>query len=173
MWNDLGLLHARRGNLDASLEALQTAVRLDPRNIRYRNNLAAALIASKRVSEAVDVLRTVHPEATALFNTACLLALADETQQAAALLEQSLRIDPSLLAAREMLRGLRSSEASIAQSGRPPAAGELDSLEAPVAPVVETTFRSRPAMRESTATRDWSERRPSSDDSARKLPAVE
>ena len=102
--NDLGLFYARRGDLAASLDALQQAVRLDPRNVRYRNNLAAALIESKRVAEAVDVLRTVHPEATALFNAACLLSMKNEKQQAATLLEQSLRIDPSLVAASQMLR---------------------------------------------------------------------
>ncbi len=109
--NDLGLFYARRGNLDASLNALQQAVRLDPHNVRYRNNLAATLIASHRVPEAIAVLREVHPEATALFNAACLLSLNHETQQAASLLEESLRIDPSLAAAQEELRDPRSQRA--------------------------------------------------------------
>ena len=132
--NDLGLFHARRGDLAASLDALQQAVRLDPRNVRYRNNLAAALIESQRVTEAVDVLRAVHPEATALFNAACLLSMKNETQQAATLLEQSLRIDPSLVAANQMLRQLRSSDTMLAQPAMPPRGDEAATVNSPLTP---------------------------------------
>ncbi len=163
--NDLGLFHARRGNLDASLNALQQAVRLDPRNVRYRNNLAAALIESRRVSEAIDVLRGVHPEAAALFNAACLLSLKNETQQAAALLEQSLRIDPSLVAAQDMLRQIRGPAAAIAAAAVPPDAGE--------GPDLNTAFRPRVEVWESTASRNGPSGLTTSGNSPRNLPPVE
>jgi Tfp pilus assembly protein PilF len=171
--NDLGLFHARRGDLAASLDALQQAVRLDPRNVRYRNNLAAALIESRRVSEAVDVLRAVHPEATALFNAACLLSMKNETQQAATLLEQSLRIDPSLVAASQMLRSLRSPDATLAQPAAPRGYDEAGTLNAPLPPTLETAYRSRPQVWESTPAPDRSTGTLGPDDSPRKLPKPE
>ncbi len=171
--NDLGLFHARRGDLATSLETLQQAVRLDPRNVRYRNNLAAALIESQRVTEAVDVLRAVHPEATALFNAACLLSRKNETQQAAALLEQSLRIDPSLVAANQMLRQLRTSDAMLAQSAMPPRGDETATVDAPLTPRLETAYRSRPQVWESTPACDRTEEMLGLDDLPRKLPKPE
>ena len=171
--NDLGLFHARRGDLAASLDALQQAVRLDPRNVRYRNNLAAALIESKRVSEAVDVLRTVHPEATALFNVACLLSMKNETQQAASLLEQSLRIDPSLVAASQMLQGIRNRDTMLAQPAMPPSGDEAATLNAPLQSRLETAYRSRPQVWESTPAHDRSAGTLEPDDLPRKLPKPE
>ena len=167
--NELGLLQARHGSLDASLETFRQAVRLDPRNVRYRNNLAAALIESRRVAEAIDVLRAVHPEATALFNTAYLLSLRNETQQAAALLEQSLRIDPSLVAAQDMLQKLRGPTASIAPPDLPPAGapGVTDG------PELNTAFRSRVQVWESTAPRESSPGLLNTGTSPRMLPPVE
>lgn len=163
--NDLGLFHARHGNLDAALKALDQAVRLDPRNVRYRNNLAAALIESRRVSEAIEVLRAVHPEAMALFNVACLLSLKNETQQAAALLEQSLRIDPSLAAAHDMLRKIRGPAASVAATAIPPGVED--------GPDWNTAFRPRVQVWESTAVRDGSPGLTTSGISPRNLPPVE
>ncbi|NLF73369.1 MAG: tetratricopeptide repeat protein [Candidatus Anammoximicrobium sp.] len=167
--NDLGLFHARRGNLSASLESFQTAVRLEPRNVRYRNNLAAALIESGRVAEGVDALRAVHPEATALFNAACLLSQKNQTQEAAALLEESLRIDPSLVAAQDMLQKLRGPAATIASPDRPPAErhGGQDG------PELNTAFRNRIQVWESTARREVSPQLSSSNVLPRKLPSVE
>jgi tetratricopeptide (TPR) repeat protein len=171
--NDLGLFHARRGELSASLEALQQAVRLDSQNVRYRNNLAAALIESKRVPEAVDVLRAVHPEATALFNAACLLSMKNETQQAATLLEQSLRIDPSLVAASQMLQGLRSRDSMLAQPTTPPGRDEAATLNASQQPRLETAYRSRPRVWESTPAHAPSIETLGPDDLPRKLPKPE
>jgi Tfp pilus assembly protein PilF len=171
--NDLGLFHARRGDLATSLETLQQAVRLDPRNVRYRNNLAAALVESQRVTEAVDVLRVVHPEATALFNAACLLSMKNQTQQAAALLEQSLRIDPSLVAANQMLRQLRSSDTVLAQPAMPPRGDEAVTVDAPWTPRLETAYRSRPQVWESTPARDRTDETFGPDDLPRKLPKPE
>lgn len=171
--NDLGLFHARRGDLAASLDALQQAVRLDPRNVRYRNNLAAALIESKRVAEAVDVLRAVHPEATALFNVACLLSMKNETQQAATLLEQALRIDPSLVAASQMLRGRRGPDTMLAQPAMPPGGGEATTLNPPLPAALETAYRSRPRVWESTPARDRSAATLGQGDAPRNLPSPE
>ncbi len=171
--NDLGLFHVRRGDTAAALDALQQAVRLDPRNVRYRNNLAAVLIESQRVSEAVDVLRIVHPEATALFNVACLLSMKQETQQAAGLLEQALRIDPSLVAARDMLRQLRPAETLLAQSTVAPRSDEPTTRDVPWTPRLETASRSRPQVWESTPARDPYAGLLGRDDAPRKLPRPE
>jgi len=169
--NDLGLFHARHGNPEAALEALDQAVHLDSRNVRYRNNLAAALVESRRVSEAVDVLRGVHPEATALFNAACLLALKDQTQPAAALLEQSLRIDPAQGAAREMLQALRA-ELLAAQSGMSPQGWPAVSPDIPLATRLETASR-RSTVWESTPADEQGYEPIESASLPRKLPAAE
>lgn len=167
--NDLGLFHARRGNTGESLEMLQQAVRLDPRNVRYRNNLAAALIESRRVAEAIDVLRAVHPEATALFNAAYLLSLKNETQQSAALLEQSLRIDPSLVAAQDMLRTLRGSAPPNSSPDMPP----TEMRDGAEGPELNTAFRSRVQVWESTPRREAPQELPTSNLAPRNLPPVE
>ena len=163
--NDLGLFHARRGNLAASQDALQQAVRLDPRNVRYRNNLAAALIESRRVTEAIDVLKVVCPEATALFNAACLLSMQNETQQAAALLEQSLRINPSLVAAEDLLRQLRGPAPSLAAPSLPPRGAD--------GPEFSTAMRNRVQVWESRPSANTSAPLTTSELWPRKLPSVE
>lgn len=163
--NDLGLFYARRGNLTASLEVLHQAVRLDPRNVRYRNNLAAALIETRRVTEAIAVLKGVYPEATALYNAAYLLSLQNETQQAAALLEQSLRINPSLVAATDMLRQLRSPAPSLAAPAISPRAAD--------GPAWNTAMRDRAQIWESRAADNASASLTTSGLSPRKLPPVE
>lgn len=168
--NDLGLFHARRGNLAASLEALEQAVRLDPRNVRYRNNLAAALIESRRVSEAIDVLKVVWPEATALFNAACLLSMQNETQQAAALLEQSLRIDPSLVAAQDMLRQLRGPAPSFAAPSFATPAIRPNAVDGPQ---VSTAMRNPVQVWESRPSESASAALTTSQLWPRKLPSVE
>lgn len=170
--NDLGLFHARHGNLDAALEALDQAVRLDSRNVRYRNNLAATMIEARRVAEAVDVLRVVHPEAVALFNTACLLAMKNETQPAAALLEQSLRIDPSQVAAREMLQQLRSAP-QFTPSGIPPQGQPAVARNAPLGAPLETASRRNSTVWESTSAYDGAYRPFDLQDLPRKLPATQ
>lgn len=151
--NDLGLFHVRHGNLDAALQALNQAVRLDSQNVRYRNNLAAALIEAQRVTEAVNVLRGVHPEATALFNTACLLAMKNDTSAAATLLEQSLRVDPTHQAAREMLQALRP-ETLVARAATPPQGPILMSADPYTPAALETASRPRATVWESTPVDD-------------------
>jgi tetratricopeptide (TPR) repeat protein len=163
--NDLGLFHARRGNLTESLEILKQAVRLDPRNVRYRNNLAAALIESRRVTEAIDVLRGVHPEATALFNAACLLSMQNQTQQASALLEQSLRINPSLVAAQDMLRQLQGPAPSPAAPAVLPSTAD--------GPAWSTARRETAQLWESRPTNSASDPLTTSGLLPRKLPPVE
>lgn len=167
--NDLGLFHARHGQLDAALEALNQAVRLDARNVRYRNNLAATLIEARRVAEAVDVLRGVHPEATALFNTACLLAMKNDTSAAAALLEQSLRVDPTHQAAREMLQDLRP-ETLVAHGTAPPRNPPGTSGDPYSPAALETAYRSTPTVWESTPVDDGAYRAYQARELPRKLP---
>jgi len=170
--NDLGLFYARHGNPDAALEALDQAVRLDSRNVRYRNNLAAALVESRRVAEAIDVLRGVHPEATALFNTACLLALKNQTQPATALLEQSLRIDPSQPEALEMLHEFRA-QSLVAQAAVPPQNWPAVSPDLPLATRLETASRPRSNVWESTPAYEHGYEPVESASLPRKLPAPE
>lgn len=153
--NDLGLFHARHGNLDAALMMLNQAVRTDPNNVRYRNNLAATLIQANRVAEAIEVLRGVHPEAVALYNAACLLTMVNRPQPATGLLEQALRVDPALTAAREMLSRLRR-EGPFVQAAQP--SGRMDQTPPTQTPpitsdpaIYETASRPTATVWESTS----------------------
>ena len=116
---------------------------------------------------------SVHPEATALFNVACLLSMKNETQQAASLLEQSLRIDPSLVAASQMLQGIRNRDTMLAQPAMPSSGDEAATLNAPLQSRLETAYRSRPQVWDSTPAHDRSAGTLEPDDLPRKLPKPE
>ena len=101
--NDVGLFQARRRNFAPALEALRQAVQLEPQSIRYRNNLAGVLVQAGQANEAVSVLRAVHSEAIAKLNVGHFLYMEKNYSEATAYFRQASQLDPSLVAARDML----------------------------------------------------------------------
>ncbi len=114
--NDIGLFQARRRNFAPALEALQQTVQLAPQNVRYCNNLAGVLVQSGRPNDAVTVLRGVHSEAVANMNVGHFLSMEKDFSQATAYFRQAAQLDPSLVAARDMLEQIGETVAGNDQS---------------------------------------------------------
>lgn len=106
VWNDVGLFQARRNQWQPALEALNQAVALQPSSVRYRNNLAAALVQVQRPEDAVRELEKVHPPAVARYNLGCILYQLQQVDAATEYFAQAVRLDPSLTAAQGMLAKL-------------------------------------------------------------------
>jgi tetratricopeptide (TPR) repeat protein len=125
--NDLGLCYLRQKQREASIQAFRAAVELQPDNAKYRNNLAAALVDDGRDEEALRELSAVNTPAIAHFNLAYLLQERGRTADAVQHLQQAVRLDAGLTAAREMLAQLGSTAA--------PASAPLDAAPSPATQV--------------------------------------
>jgi tetratricopeptide (TPR) repeat protein len=124
VYNNMGLFYARQGRLDEAERAIARAVRIAPKNVRYRNNIATVLIDQGNVPEAFGHLRQVHDEAAACYNLAFLLNKKGQTQAAIQHFTLALRADPSMVAAERWLDYLqkRTTQARLPQH---PSAGGL------------------------------------------------
>ena len=104
--HDLGLFYAERGRIDAALTMLAMAVKLEPENPRYRNNLARVLIDVDLVDDAVAQLEAVLSPAKARYNAGYLLRERKAYSQARAQLQQAIKLDPALEEAKHLLADL-------------------------------------------------------------------
>jgi Flp pilus assembly protein TadD len=111
--NDLGLFHARRSEFTPALDALQQAVRLAPQNVRYHNNLAGVLVQAGRPDEAVTTLQPVHGEAIANLNVGNFLYMHKDLDAAAVYFRRAQNLEPSLVAARDLLAHIDRSTARV------------------------------------------------------------
>jgi Tfp pilus assembly protein PilF len=103
VYNNMGLCFARNKKIKEASTALDQAVRLEPRNILYRNNLAALLVEQNRLSEAFETLRYVHGEANAYYNLGYLLSKKGNTEAAEHHFAQALMLDPTMQPAQRWL----------------------------------------------------------------------
>jgi tetratricopeptide (TPR) repeat protein len=71
--NDLALCYARGGSFPASFATFSEAIKLDPGNPLYRNNVAVALVAQNQSGAALDHLVAAHGPAIGHYNLAFLL----------------------------------------------------------------------------------------------------
>ena len=132
--------YAHRGMLPAAVKAMQAAIQLRPKDVKYRNNIATALIQLGRPQEAFEHLCTVHDEASAHYDLGFLMMKIKQPQAAALQFSLALRINPSLVQARQWLDRLhgRSSAPPPALTGTagprsaspPPAGGRRHSAVA-------------------------------------------
>lgn len=106
VWNDLGLCHVERGEWPQAQAALQRAVALQPREPRYRTNLANVLIDLGRPELAVEQLRAVRPEAVAWYQVGAGLVERGDNPRAAEFLTIAVQRDSNLAPARELLAQL-------------------------------------------------------------------
>jgi Tfp pilus assembly protein PilF len=103
VYNNMGLCFARKKKIKEASTALEQAVRLDPRNVLYRNNLAAIQVEQNRLSEAFDTLRYVHGEANAYYNMGYLLSKKGNNEAAEHHFAQALMMDPTMEPAQRWL----------------------------------------------------------------------
>jgi Tfp pilus assembly protein PilF len=173
VFNNMGLCYARQGRLDEAASALNRAVQMTPRNVRYRNNLATVLVDRGNVREAFDHLRQVHGEAAAYYNLGYLLNKKGQTQAAVQHFSLALRADPSMVAAKHWVNYLQRTTTqarlpqhptaeglkivgdralpdgprdtmAVASDSLPPRSEQLPPSQSPVAPPPEAEAQSLP-----------------------------
>src|SRR5690606_2539828 len=103
VWNDLGLCYARQKRHDEAIEMLDRAIKLQPHNKMYRNNLATVLVEVGRTDTAWSHLTAVNEPAVAHFNMGFLLHKQQQNDVAEQHLQMALQADPSLAAAQKLL----------------------------------------------------------------------
>jgi Tfp pilus assembly protein PilF len=108
VFNNMAGHYAHRGMMREATEAMEKAVRLSPREPRYRTNLAALLVASGRNEEAFGQLRAVYPEHIAHYDLGFLLNRQGDKPGAATQFAIALQISPDLLYAKQYLDRLAS-----------------------------------------------------------------
>ncbi len=118
-YNDLGLSLSRRRQWKAAEAAFRRAAELAPKQPRYRNNLAMVLVEQERLDAALTELQGALPPAAAHYNLAFLLNKRGQVAAARQHLEQALKLDPSLQAARVMLAKLAAPPRPSPPAGAP------------------------------------------------------
>jgi len=124
VYNNMGLYYARQGRLNEAERAMAQAVRIAPKNIRYRNNIATVLVDQGNVREAFGHLRQVHDEGAAHYNLAYLLNKKGQTQAALQHFSLALRADPSMVASQRWIDHLQK-KTTQARLPQHPSAGGL------------------------------------------------
>ncbi|MEN6558458.1 MAG: tetratricopeptide repeat protein [Thermoguttaceae bacterium] len=108
VYNNVGLFYARQKKWDEAAAALGRAVRLDPKNSLYRNNLAMVLVEQGQVREAMANLQAVHAPAAAYYNMGYLMQKKGKSAEALTYFTLAAKMDPSLDAARQWVCYLQS-----------------------------------------------------------------
>ncbi len=104
--NDLALCQVRKGELQNAAELLEAAVANKPSSKRYRNNLATVLVQMGDTKGAIGAITPTSGEAIARLFVAHLLKGKNQPEEATKQLTEALRLDPSLIAARQLLAEL-------------------------------------------------------------------
>lgn len=94
--NDLGYTCFLSNDLANAEEALDKAIKIDPRNHRATNNLALVVGTQGRLDESYRLFRMVNKEAEAHSNVAYLYAQRGEGKQALEHYSQALTLDPQM-----------------------------------------------------------------------------
>ncbi|MFN3597924.1 MAG: tetratricopeptide repeat protein, partial [Rubricoccaceae bacterium] len=112
-WNDLGLVRLQLGRLGGAREALEEALRLDPRLLPARVNLGTALLASGDAAAAARALeaalRLDPAHVPALGNLGVAQMRLGQTARAQRTFERLLALAPGDARARAYLEQLRTS----------------------------------------------------------------
>ncbi len=128
VYNNLAVHYAHLGMLPLAATAMQRAIRLQPKDVKYRNNAATVLMQLGRPQDAFLQLCAVHDEASAHYNLGFLMVKLGQRQSAALQFSLALRMNPSLAQARQWLdrlygrpsAGPAAPPAMIATAGSPP-----------------------------------------------------
>lgn len=149
--NDLGLCYHRQGKLSEAHSSLAKAVELSPDHKLYRNNLATVLVERGQYDAALVHLTSSHGEAAAHYNLGYLLAKKGDNNRALAHLHQAATLDPTLVAAHQMIAKLTpqgpAAGQPVAQMAAVPSPPQRYTITNPVtpAPVQVTAPPTRPA----------------------------
>ena len=129
--NNLGIFYARNRRFDEAVASLRRAVQMDPKNPRYRNNIATVLVDMGKSQEAFANLSAIYTPAVAYYNLGYLLNKKGETQAAIQSFSLAVRNDPSMQPAQRWVEYLQRSTAQARLANHPAAAGVRVTSEPP------------------------------------------
>lgn len=104
--NNFGFVLLSAGRCEEAQGTLEQAVEQDGKSARYRTNLAFALVCTGEARRALDLLRSVLPEADARYNLGIAYENLDKAPAAVLQYEQALDVDPDHELAAEALERL-------------------------------------------------------------------
>jgi len=99
--NDLSICYARQGMMGPSVDALSSAVQLEPQRKLYRNNIAKVLLKMNRIDEAYEQLAAVHGPAVAHYNVGYILQEMGNSEDAVRQFGYAVAADPNMVEARQ------------------------------------------------------------------------
>ena len=106
VFNGMGLCHATHDNFKAALPALERAVQLAPRELKYRNNIAMVLVEMGRYGDAFAHFKTQYDDPVAHYNLAYLLQKRGDKQMALQHFAAAVQKNPQFEEARTWLNHL-------------------------------------------------------------------
>ena len=118
--NDLGLLYARMNQFDESLASIYEAIKLDPENKRYRNNMANVLFEANRLKEAHSQFAYAHGTAVAHYNLAFLLQKRGDHELAQSHLQEAISQKADFSEAQVLLTRIQDSPSESARVATKP-----------------------------------------------------
>ena len=124
VFNDMALCFAQRWMHNEAIAAMGQAIRLQPNNLLYRNNMATILVDAGRYDDALQQLRVMRPEPVAHYNLGYLLNKKGQTDEALRHFVIAASQDPSLMPARQMVQRIQASRAMNVAAARNPAGVE-------------------------------------------------
>ena len=130
VYNNLAIHYARLRMFREAVGTLQHAIKLQPKEVKYRNNLATVLVQMNMPQEAFVQLLAVHDEAVAHYNLGFLMVKNRQPQQALQQFQLALRVNPSMVTARQWMDRLQGRPQAMPQ-GEP---GMLAGQQAPPPP---------------------------------------
>jgi tetratricopeptide (TPR) repeat protein len=117
-WFELGQMHNRKKDFVQSVECYKKALELDPENRLYLTTLGFTLARAGQIDQSITLLAQSMGPASAHYNVARMLLHLQQAEQAAQHLQQSVRLNPNLEAARQLL--------SDVQNGKVGASGSVE-----------------------------------------------
>jgi len=134
-FNNLGLFQARHRMLDEAASSLTQAIRLQPKVVKYRNNIATLLVERGLYKEAFMHLQVVHGEAVAYYNLGFLLEKKGQIHAATLHYAVAARKNPAMVEPSQALARLQ----SVATRTQPPMR-QGSPLRPPVPPSQQVTM---------------------------------
>jgi Flp pilus assembly protein TadD len=109
--NNLGIIWARRGNLEKAGRCYELAVQCEPDNATYKKNLADLYFVNLgRTDEAIEIyteLLKARPKDTEVLSALAIISQANQLKdQARTFIRRVLEVEPWNTEAREFLAGL-------------------------------------------------------------------
>jgi Tfp pilus assembly protein PilF len=144
--NDLGLCLARENKLDASKQALEQAVQLQPEKELFRNNAATVLVEMRQDQRALAHLSAVRSAAEANYNLGQLLIERGRAADAGPYFQAALQLNPSMQQAQDALAKLQGGTVAVAA---PPAAVPAVQQPVPAGPMTapaQQTYSNGPQL---------------------------